>query len=326
MVCEEMGTLPRDRVFPLRDEYYSDELKALEADLAPYCRDGILTGRSKKTIHYRVYTHPKPKGAMVICHDGGESLSRYPEWAGFYHEMGFAVYLLDFCGHGGSRRTVANRSVTHVDSFRDYAADLADLTSRIDRKLPLHITAFGMGGAVALLYMQNNPRRVTSAALIAPLIGIELPEPHGLYRWRLKRKLRRGMSEELLPDSSCYQPGEVYSGSGWYSFARFSWYRRLRALDTRLQNSAYTHGWLAAALDASDAILSSKSNKIAARVLFVEAGQDAVVPQKLYGRLQKQMPGAGHVCLSEAEHRIQNGDGKTLTDLLALMSVFFQSH
>ncbi len=313
----------QDATFPLREENYHRELTAVEAALAPYCRDGCLTGRDRQLLRYRVYVQDCPRSAMVICHDGCESLHRYVEWAAFYHAMGHQVYLLDFRGHGGSARMIDNRSVTHIDRFDSYARDLADLTSRIDRKLPLYLTAFGMGGAVALLYMQKNPHRIRSAGLIAPLLGLELPEPSGLYRWRLKRSIRRGLGRELLPGSACYQPNEAYAGSGWRSFARFSWYRRLRAADSNLQNNAYTRGWLAAALEASDRIYTSRTGKISTRVLLVQAGEDAIVPPELYNQLLTLLPGSTQVCLSEAEHRIQCGDDKTVLDLMSLLNSFF---
>lgn len=313
----------QDVSFPFREENYHKELTAAEAALAPFCRDGCLTGRDRQLIRYRVYVQQTPRGAMVLCHDGCESLCRYVEWAAFYFSMGYQVYLFDFRGHGGSSRHIDNRSVTHIDDFDEYARDLADLTSRIDRRLPLCVTAFGMGAAAALLYMQKNPDRVSSACLISPLLGLELLEPAGLYRWRLRRSIKRGLSRDLVPGSSCYEPGEAYAGSDWRSFARFSWYRRLRSADSRLQNNAYTMGWLSAALEASDRIYSSKTGRIATRVLLVQAGQDQVVPYALYGKLLNLLPEGKQVCLSEAGHRIQNGDDKTVGDLMALLHTYF---
>ena len=161
------------------------------------------------------------------------------------------------------------------------------------------------------------------AALVAPLLGIELPSPKGLYRWRLARSIRRGLSRELITGSSCYDSDESYAGSLWHSFARFSHYRRLRQADSRLQNNAYTMGWLRAALEASDKIISSRTKHIKTPVLLVQAGQDQVVPYSLYAKLLRLWPESTQVCLSEAEHRIQNGDNKTVGDLMALLRSYF---
>ena len=313
----------QDVTFPLSEENYHRELSAVTSALAPYCRDGCMPGRDRRQIRYRVYVQESPRAAMILCHDGCESLLRYEEWAAYYYAMGYQVYLFDFCGHGGSAREIDNRSVTHVDDFTHYARNLSDMINRIDRKLPLYLTAFGMGAAVAILYMQKYPRRIMQAALVAPLLGIELPSPKGLYRWKLKRSIRRGLSRELIAGSTCYDADESYVGSTWHSFARFSHYRRLRQSDSHLQNNAYTMGWLYAALDASDRIFSARTKRIATPVLLVQAGQDQVVPYTLYAKLLRLWPESTQVCLSEADHRIQNGDNKTVGDLMALLRSYF---
>ena len=315
----------RDVTYPLKEDSFAKELDNLLSSLSAYRREGCLTGREMQIIHYQVYLQDKPKGAMVICHDGCESALRYTEWALFYRSLGFQVYLLDFRGHGRSEREIENRSVTHIDHFRRYARDLADVTSRIDRKLPLHLIGFGMGGAVAMLYMQNNPERVHSACLVAPLIGVHLPQPRGLNRWKLKRSVRRGLARELIPGSVCYQPGEVFERSDWKSFHRFAWYKEHRAADSRFQNNAYTLGWLNAALQTSDLIFSHRTNKISSKVLLIEAGNDSVVPSEYYTKLLTYLKYGSHVRLAGVEHRIQDGNNGMLSDLMKLMEAFFSN-
>lgn len=309
--------------YPLKEDGFSKELESVLSSTSACRREGCLTGRDMQLLHYQVYLQDKPREAMVICHDGCESALRYTEWALYFHSLGFQVYLLDFRGHGRSDREIDNRSVTHVDSFKRYACDLADLTSRIPRKLSLHLAAFGMGGAVALLYMQNNPERVKSACLVSPLIGIHLPEPRGLNRWRLSRSVRRGLSTELIPGSVCYQPDEIFDRNPQKSFHRFAWYKEKRAMDSRLQNNAYTLGWLNAALQASDLIFSYRSKRIASKILLIEAGEDSVVPSEYYAKLMTYLRCGSHVRLAGAEHRIQQGNCAMLSDLMQLMKFYF---
>ncbi len=315
----------RDVIYPLKEDSFTKDLDELLSSLSAYRREGCLTGREMQLIHYQVYLQDKPQGAMVICHDGCESALRYTEWALFFRSLGFQVYLLDFRGHGRSVREIENRSVTHIDHFRRYARDLADVTSRIDRKLPLYLTGFGMGGAVAMLYMQNNPERVRSACLVAPLIGVHLPQPKGFNRWKLRRSVRRGLSRELIPGSVCYRQGEVFEQNELRSFHRFAWYKEKRAADSRFQNSAYTLGWLNAALQSSDMIFSQRTQKIMSKILLIEAGDDTIVPAEFYPKLITYLKSGSHVRLAGAEHRIQNGNNGILSDLMKLMEAFFTS-
>ena len=310
--------------FPLSENSFSKDLGSLLSSVSAYRREGCLTGREMQLIHYQVYLQDKPKAAMVICHDGCESAVRYTEWALFFHSIGFQVYLFDFRGHGRSDREIDNRSVTHIDSFKRYAKDLADITSRIDRRLPLHLTAFGMGGLVAMLYMQNNPKRIASACLVTPLIGIHFPEPRGWNRWRLSSSVRRGLARELIPGNVCYQSDEAFDRSPMKSFHRFAWYKEQRAADSRLQNNAYSLGWLNAAMQATGWIFSNRTKRIETKILLIEAGEDMVVPTDCYGKLLKYIRAGSHVRLSGMEHRLQNGNDAVLGDLMKLMQSFFE--
>lgn len=312
-----------DTTYPFLEESYKKTLEAKLQSLSDVRREGCFTGRDRQHIHYQVFRKDAPSAAMVLCHDGCESSLRYLEWACLFYDLGYQVYLFDFRGHGRSTRRVSNRSVTHISDFDEYARDLADLTSRIDRKLPLCLTAFGMGGLVALRYLQKNPRRVQSACMVSPLLSIVLPAPRGLYRYRLSRSVKKGLAKELLPGSDCYCSDETFQRSGWHSFARFAWYREARIADSDLQNSAYTMGWLKAALDASDRVFSCPTKQIASRILLIEAGEDRIVPADAYEKLLRLLPRAHYLRLAEAEHRIQNGDPKTLSDLMSLIAKFF---
>ena len=319
------GSALGEIVYPLQEERYIKELNDILFSYSSQIREGCLTGRDMQVIHYQLYLNDHPRGAMVICHDGCESSLRYTEWALFYHSKGFQVYLLDFSGHGRSDREIDNRSVTHIDSFKQYAHDLADLTSRIPRKLPLYITAFGMGGAVALQYLQNNPSRVKSACLFAPLIGIHLPEPRGLYQWKLRYHVGRGLSKELIPGSVCSQPGEMFDRNPNKSFQRFVWYKEQRSADSRLQNNSYTLGWLNAALKACNGIFTVKTKRVETKILLIEAGNDMVVPAEQYKKLLCYLKAGSHVRLANADHRMQDGNNAMLGDMMHLAETFFVS-
>ncbi len=321
-----------DRIFylyPFQEEQYSERMAACAERLRSYKKDGLFTGRDVRLIHYIAYEHPNASASMIICHGAGESALKYLEFASFFFDLGYQVYLFDFRGHGSSWRPVANRSVTHVNSFDEYAADLDDCIRRLtDPTLPLSIFACGMGGAAALRYLQLNPDRVWKAFLSAPTVACKLSQPEGINRLKLHRAVKKGLGRELCPGGECYRAQEVFSGSNYQSFARFAWYRERRAADTRLQNSAVTLGWLDALLINSDKLFSKgKNRKIKTKILICEAGNDQVLPPEALKLLRTRLPsdkkGTGLVCLTEALHEIQNSEQKTLNDLMVLLYEFF---
>lgn len=321
--------------YPFPEERYDRLMTESEARLAHYKKEGLFTGRDVRLIHFVTYAPPSPTATVVICHSSGESALKYLEFASFFFDMGYKVCLFDFRGHGESWRPLPNRSVTHVDDFDGYVHDLADCVDRFaSPDLPLYLFGCGMGGAVALRYLQLNPRRAAKACLLAPLVGYRLPEPEGLNRLRLSRAVSKGIGREPVPGSECYCPQEVFSGSNYQSFARFAWYRAHRAIDTRLQNSAVTIGWLNAMLENSDKLLTARLNrKISARLLICEAGRDEVLPPDALGLLRTRLPGsnidggkkgAALIRFAEARHDIQNSEQKTLGDLMKLIYEFFK--
>lgn len=320
--------------YPFSEERYEALMSESEVRLAPYKKEGQFTGSDLRSIHFITYEPSCPCANLVICHSSGESALKYLEFAAFFFEMGYKVSLFDFRGHGWSWRPVSNRSVTHVDSFDDYATDLSDCIERhASADLPLYLFGCGMGGAVVLRYLQLHPDRAAKACLVSPLVGYKLPSPEGLNRLKLRRAVKKGIGWELCPGSECYRPHEAFSGSNYQSFARFAWYRARRAADTRLQNSAVTLGWLNALLENSDKLLSARLNRrITARLLICEAGKDEVIPTGTLGLLRSRLPGstvdggkkgAGLVCFSEARHDIQNSELKTLGDFMKLLYEFF---
>lgn len=321
--------------YPFSESRYDTLMEENDARLSPYKKEGLFTGRDLRLIHFVTYKPSAPKATVVICHGLGESALKYIEFAAFFFDMGYQVCLFDFRGHGASWRPIANRSVTHIDSFDEYVSDLADCIDRHAAKgLPIFLFGCGMGGAAALRYLQLEPERVAKACLLAPLVGYRLPFPEGLNRLRLARAARKELRWELVPGSECYQPHEVFSGSNYQSFARFAWYRARRASDTRLQNSAVTIGWLNALLENSDKLCSAKRNKkIAARILICEAGRDDMIPSGALSLLRSRLPGSGErgkkkgaalISFSEARHDIQNSEQKTLSDLFKLLYEFYR--
>lgn len=325
-------------LYPFREEDYERRVNECETRLAADKKEGLFTGRDVRLIHYVTYEPTSPSATVMICHSSGESALKYIEFASFFFDMGYKVCLFDFRGHGGSWRPLANRSVTHVDSFDDYTRDLADCIDRFSEpSLPLYLFGCGMGGAVALRYLQKNPKRAAKACLLAPLVAYKLPDPEGVNRMKLRRAVRHGLGREPVPGSECYRPHEVFSGSSYQSFARFAWYRAHRAADTRLQNSAVTIGWLNALLECSDKLLSKKQNReISTRILICEAGQDEVLPRGALAELRACLPvsgekgadkqkGAALISFSEARHDIQNSEPRTLGDLMKLIYEFLKA-
>jgi alpha-beta hydrolase superfamily lysophospholipase len=97
----------------------------------------------------------RPRGIAVILHSLGEHSGRYEAAAEKLKNGGYAVYRVDFRGHGRSDGPRGD-----VQDFRDYLIDI-DTVVRYARKvfpaLPLFLIGHSMGGLVAAAYAAEHP-------------------------------------------------------------------------------------------------------------------------------------------------------------------------
>ncbi len=97
--------------------------------------------------------------AAVLLHGFGGDLNNW-----LFNQGALAaertVYALDLPGHGGSSKRIASGE---LEEFRGVVAGFLDAVG-IERA---HLVGHSMGGAIAIDFALNNPRRVASLVLIA---------------------------------------------------------------------------------------------------------------------------------------------------------------
>ena len=102
-----------------------------------------------------------------------------PNWKHFIAKrlsaLGFDVYVLDFRGQGKSTRLTENPQMFHlIGSFDNYLLDVQAAVNKLnhEKKQPLYLYGFSMGGLVGLSYVQEHNSVVTKAIFEAPMTGI----------------------------------------------------------------------------------------------------------------------------------------------------------
>ena len=109
---------------------------------------------------------------MLIVHGFTENALKYSELIWSLLHLGFSVLAYDQRGHGRSWRAdgIPDISVTHVDHFSDYVEDLKTVCDTYSEIMPRpwFIFAHSMGGAVASLYLEQEPALFTAAVLSSP--------------------------------------------------------------------------------------------------------------------------------------------------------------
>jgi len=131
---------------------------------------GYLEGVGGLRLHYRTWEPARPRAAALVVHDLGEHGGRYAPLAEHLADRGFVTIAPDLRGHGrsdGRRGHVSRFEVflQDLDRFRREAQGLTEPGS------PLFLLAAGLGGLVALRYLQEFGAPVSGAVLAAPWIG-----------------------------------------------------------------------------------------------------------------------------------------------------------
>ncbi len=118
-------------------------------------------------------TAGKPRAVVVVVHGFNSHSGRYSWVAEHLVASGLAVYALDLRGRGKSEG-----ERFYVESFDDYAADVATLVAMAKSKepgLPIFLLGHSAGGVTACLYTLEH--QADLAGLICESFAHELPAP-----------------------------------------------------------------------------------------------------------------------------------------------------
>jgi lysophospholipase len=135
---------------------------------------------------------------MAIVQGLAEHAGRYDEMGRHLAALGFAVYAVDYRGHGRSD----GRRV-HVSSFDEYVDDAAALVALVkDRHpaLPGFVLGHSQGGLIALLLVLRQPEGQEGVIVSSPLLGVHPAAKPGRIMRALAAILQRVAPGLILPN------------------------------------------------------------------------------------------------------------------------------
>ena len=114
------------------------------------------------------------KGTILIFQGRTEFIEKYGPTIQRFLDRGYSVAAVDWRGHGLSDRLTDRPTMGHVDAFKDYQLDVAELLKFAeDHDLPSDFTMLGhsMGGAIGLRAIQSG-MKINRAIFSAPMWDI----------------------------------------------------------------------------------------------------------------------------------------------------------
>ena len=223
--------------------------------------DVTVAGDGGNPLFCSRFDAESPRGTALIVHGFTENADKYAELIHSLLRSGYSVVAYDQRGHGRSWRDPAidDISLTHVDRFQDYVADMKAVCDGVlaDMPKPWLLFAHSMGGAVSALFLENHPGVFEKAALCAPMIAPNLGGlPPAAARLMCDAEGMLSRSKKRVFFSKPYAGAEDFATACASGRERFDWYEALRVKTPEFQNNGPTFGWTREAIRASKAVLA----------------------------------------------------------------------
>ena len=139
---------------------------------------GTFTDASGANIRYgSLQPKEAPKGTIILVPGFREPIEKYFEVMRDMTARGFAVWMMDWHGQGGSDRFLPNPQKMHSEGYNEHIVTLHQFTQKIVKKSegPFILMGHSMGGHIGLRYLKEHEGVFDSAALTAPMCDIWTP-------------------------------------------------------------------------------------------------------------------------------------------------------
>lgn len=136
-------------------------------------RTGSFVGTGGVTLRYIAIEKDGERAALVLLGGHTESYVKYAELFYDLRDLPVSIYALDQRCQGFSDRLLADREKDHVESWKDYIADVKLFMDGVVKTRPhrkLLVLGHSLGGAVAAVYLAAHPGDFDGAILSAPVV------------------------------------------------------------------------------------------------------------------------------------------------------------
>ena len=266
-------------------------------------------------------------GTVCLFHGFSEYIEKYYEVIEELRKRGFVVAVMEWRGHGMSKRFFKNRARGHVTSFRHYQRDLGAFLNQFVKPncpKPYYALAHSMGGHNIFRSCANgHGTAFERVVLSAPMLHLAPPNLLGLH-W-LKGGKNRFSNKIISQRPTRLLTGLLrFAGFGW-AFASGSNHlhhpfkgNRLTSNQERYETTEKllnqypevgiggpTYSWLNAACRSMRKVLRpSFLQKINVPILIVAAGSDQVVSTPALEKIGPQLRIGHQVVIMGAKHEI----------------------
>ena len=169
----------------LRSDYYTTNLHTMMSfqfsQFAAQYPLQYLHGKNGCRLAYRHFIHhPTARELVIMVNGRAENMLKWTELAYDVYQQGYDVLIFDHRGQGYSQRLLNDGEKGHLDEFRFYVEDMAEIIENLTALYPYpnqYILAHSLGALVATYYLANCDHRIQRAVFSAPFFGMPLKHP-----------------------------------------------------------------------------------------------------------------------------------------------------
>jgi len=276
-------------------------------------QEDSFTSTSGKKIRCG-HAEPKgvKKGTVVITTGYADFMEAYHETMHEYLDRGYAVWMMDWAGHGGSEKLQpdANGKTKKGQTLDDHIEDLRKFRQEVvkaDVDKPVILSTHSMGGQVALHYLNKFGGDFDGAILATPLVEMRVKgEAKAILRAAFQTSIENGLEEQTIRNGRRTMTRELTAerkGLKEQNPIRMNIHKTLMLLNDKLKAEDPTIGYVHSLISGTDRANDENFLKAIKTPVLLGIGlDDDVVDNNSIRRAGTLIPNARTVEIAEGSH------------------------
>ena len=158
--------------------------------------EGTFSGHGGLELYYRRWRpEDVPKAVLVVVHGFGEHSGRYGNVVDWFVPKGYAVYALDWRGHG---RSAGKRG--HVESFAEIRSDVKVFLNLVRSEEPdqaIFLLGHSLGGLIVLDNVLHDSSGLVGVVASGPLLCAPGISPFLLWVGKVLSRIWPGLALDV---------------------------------------------------------------------------------------------------------------------------------
>ena len=315
----------------LSEDNYMDVMhRVVEPYLKEHMTSGYIESYDGRQLYYEQYLSKQHKAHIAIAHGYTDGCYKFRESIYYFLQAGYSVSIVDHRGHGYSYRQQTDLSKVTIGDFDEYLKDYRIFLEKKVRPVmqsdeKLYMYAHSMGGCIAALLMEEEPKLFDAAVLIAPMMEIQyggLPENTALSITRAANLI--GRREKYIMGSGAFDGTYDYEHSSIGSEARYAYLHDIQLHNPNYQTYGGTYAWLTAAVKATQRLLKNADRYCTPTLLF-QAEKDTTVGASGQNKFARKAHNVQLIQVKGAKHSIQLAPNEIMVPFMNEVLDFYES-